>query len=145
VFAAAMTTTLIHHPPIHWKWVTPQIVDAEQQGEILHPSRRIHPRNGCLREYGGHSDVLQMATEAFNAAAGPSDRVATQHHFSCDALQIYGTNVRGCSTCGSYACPGISSGRSIEQLQVGNVAAENFCTFLELEPVARRIMLQRRI
>jgi hypothetical protein len=25
-------------------------------------------------------------------------------------------------------------------LQVGNVAAENFCTFLGLEPVARRIM-----
>jgi hypothetical protein len=51
VFAAAMTTTPIHRPPIHWKWVTPpQLVDAEQHGEILHPSSRIHPRNGCFRE-----------------------------------------------------------------------------------------------
>jgi hypothetical protein len=44
--------------------------------------------------------------------------------------------VRGHSSCCLYACLGISSGRSIEQLQVGNVAAQNFCTFLGLEPVA---------
>jgi hypothetical protein len=28
----------------------PYLVDAEQHGEILHPSSRIHPKNGCFRE-----------------------------------------------------------------------------------------------
>ena len=42
--------------------------------------------------------------------------------------------MRGRSACGSDACPGISSGRSIEQLQVGNVAADHFSTFLGLVP-----------
>ncbi len=50
VCAAAMTTP-IHRSPIHQKWVKAQeLVDAEQQGEILHPNSWIHPRNGCFRE-----------------------------------------------------------------------------------------------
>ena len=51
VCAAAMTTPPIHRSNIHRKWVkAPELVDAEQHGEILHPSSRNHPRNGCFWE-----------------------------------------------------------------------------------------------
>jgi hypothetical protein len=51
VCAAAMTTTPIHRSPIHRNWVKAmELVDAEQQGKILHLCRRIYPRNGCFKE-----------------------------------------------------------------------------------------------
>ena len=59
VCAAAMTTTPIHRSNIHRKWVkAPNLVDAERHGEILHPSSRNHPMNGCLRE--GFQFIIQV-------------------------------------------------------------------------------------
>ena len=44
------SNTSLAESPIHQKWVKAQeLVDAEQHGEILHPSSRIHPRNGCFK------------------------------------------------------------------------------------------------
>jgi hypothetical protein len=65
--------------------------------------------------------------------------VATRYHFHFGALRNYGTDGRRAR--GSDSCPNISPGRSIDKIQVGNVASVP----LPLASAARRIMRQRRV
>jgi hypothetical protein len=71
----------------------------------------------------------------------PSERVAPRHREPCGALRNIGKDERGRRECNSDSCPRISSGRSIEKIQMGNMAADYK---LGLAPAARRIMRQQK-
>ena len=75
-----------------------------------------------------------MLQQAFRTC-GPAPR----HRVPCGALRNFGNDERGRRECDSDSCPRISSGRSIEKFQMGNVAA-----YLGLAPAARRIMRQQK-
>ncbi len=87
-----------------------------------------------------HSDVLEIAREAFHAAAGPrpSERVAPLHRVPSGTLQNFGNDERGRRECDSESFLRISSGRSIEKFQMGDMAAD----YMGLATAALWIMQQ---
>ena len=81
--------------------------------------------------------------QGFPCYRRPSRRVAARHHFPFGALRNCGTDERGRRACCSDSCPGISSGLSIDKLQMGNVAATPLV--LVHAGAAQRIMRQQRV
>jgi hypothetical protein len=70
-----------------------------------------------------HSNVLEMAGDAFQAAAGLLNECGALRNCGCDD-----SDERRQSDCDSYSCrhyPRVFSGRSIDKYQVENVAADS--------------------